>query len=58
MPPKKKLKITNNESEDSKNIGLDRRRMQLLLKTSINIKSKKSYEDIDWESIKEKFEII
>ena len=32
--------------------------MQLLLETLINIKSKKSYEGIDWESIKEKYEII
>ena len=50
MPPKKKLKATNNESGDDQ--------VQLLLETLINIKSKKSYEGIDWESIKEKYEII
>ena len=32
--------------------------VQLLLETLINIKSEKSYEGIDWESIKEKYEII
>ena len=57
MPTKKKLKTTNNESEDSKNMVWTGDEVQLLLETLINIKSKKSYEGIDWESIKKKYEI-
>ena len=57
MPTKKKLKTTNNESEDSKNMVWTGDEVQLLLETLINIKSKKSYEGIDWKSIKEKYEI-
>ena len=58
MPPKKKLKTTNNESEDSKNMVWTDDEVQLLLETLINIKSEKSCEGIDWEFIKEKNEII
>ena len=47
----------NNESEDSKNMVWTGDEVQLLLETLINIKSEKSYEGIDWESIKEKYEI-
>ena len=32
--------------------------VQLLLETLINIKREKSFEGIDWEPIKEKYEII
>ena len=46
MPPKKKLKTTNNESEDSKNMVWTDDEVQLLLETLINIKSKKYYEGI------------
>ena len=58
MPPKKKLKTTNNESEDSKNMVWIDDEVQLLLETLFNIKIEKSYEGIDWESIKGKYEII
>ena len=58
MLPKKKLKTTNNESADRKNMVWTADEVQLLLETLINIKSEKSYEGIDWESIKEKYEII
>ena len=58
MPPKKKLKTTNNESEDSKNMAWIDDEVQLLLETLFNIKTEKSYEGIDWESIKGKYEII
>ena len=39
---KNKLKTTNNESEDSKNMVWTDDEVQLLLKTLINIKSEKS----------------
>ena len=32
--------------------------MQLLLETLLSFKSKKSYEGIDWEFVKEKYELI
>ena len=58
MLPSKKLKTTNNASVDSKNMVWTDDEVQLLLETLINIKSEKSYEGIDWESIKEKYEIM
>ena len=53
MPPKKKVCV-----KDSKNMVWTDDEVQLLLETVISFKSKKSYEDIDWESIKEKYELI
>ena len=54
MPPKKKkLKTTNNESEDSKSMVWTDDEVEL-----VNIKSEKSYEGINWASIKEKYETI
>ena len=47
MPPKKKLKTTNNESEGSKNMVWTDDEVQLLLETLTNIKSEKFYEGID-----------
>ena len=58
MLPKKKLKTTDNKSEDSKNMVWTKNEVQLLLEILFNIKSKTSYEGIDWESIREKYEII
>ena len=57
MPTKKKLKTTNNESEDSKNMVWTGDEVQLLLETLINIKSEKSYEGIDWQFFKKEYEI-
>ena len=45
---KKKLKTTNNESEDSKNMVWTGNKVQILLKTLINIKREKSNEGKDW----------
>ena len=53
MPPKKKVCV-----EDSKNMVWTDDEVQLLLETVILFKSKKSYEGIDWESVKEKYELI
>ena len=53
MPPKKKVCV-----EDSKNMLWTDDEVQLLLETVISFKSRKSYEGIDWESVKEKYETI
>ena len=53
MPPKKKVCV-----EDSKNMVWTDDEVQLLLETVILFKSKKSYEGIDWESVKDKYELI
>ena len=45
---KKKLKTTNNESEDSKNMVWTGNKVQILFKTLINIKREKSNEGKDW----------
>ena len=47
IPPKEKLKRTNNDCEDSKNMVRTDGEVQLLLETYINIKTEKTYEDID-----------
>ena len=53
MPPKKKVCV-----DDSKNMVWTDDEVQLLFETVILFKSKKSYEGIDWESVKEKYELI
>ena len=51
MPPKKRVCV-----EDSKDVVWTDDEVQLLLETVISFKSKKSY--IDWEFVKEKYELI
>ena len=53
MPPKKKVCI-----EDSKNMLWTDDEVKLLLETVFSFKNKKSYEGIDWESVKEKYEFV
>ena len=53
MSPKKKFCF-----EDSKNMVWPDDEVQLLLEKVISFKSKKSDEGIDWESVKEKYELI
>ena len=53
MPPEKKVCV-----EDSKNMIWADEEVKLFLETVISIKSKMSYEGIDWESAKEKHELI
>ena len=43
--------------KDSKNMVWTDDEVQPLLETVISFKSKKSYEGIDWESVKEKYEL-
>ena len=44
--------------DDSKNMVWTDDEVKLLLETAISFKSKKSYKGIDWESVKEKYELI
>lgn len=53
MPPKKKAK-----QEGEKNLVWTDDEIQLLLETVLDFKTEKSYESIDWESIKTKYEKI
>ena len=53
MPPKKNVCV-----EDRKNMVWTDDEVQLLLETVISFKGKKSYKDIDWGSVNEKYELI
>ena len=58
MGPKKKQKLDKGNDEQSTNLIWTDDEVQILLETIRDFKSKKSYEGIDWESVKEKYDLV
>lgn len=58
MPPQKKKRKTGGEKKVSENLVWTDDEVQLLLETMLDFKNKKMYDGIDWESIKDKYDII